>query len=384
MTGGWFAMRHFSIPAMIGEICVIVIALRCGMLPSKFISAMGKSAKLLLGVWAILAIFSSLVIAQDHATSLLTLLRFMLHGLFLAALIHLIRNGKGFDPNIWFLIITAGILGYIMTLTAFALTVPDPANFPWMLRLPSATNIRQIANIIAIPALAPFALLFFGNDKYRWRYGAAIFLITMFIAWSGSRGALFGMVTGILASLFIMRKCPALRQLAAAAICFLGGLAASLTLPLPNASFGLFRFADKLQAPGNVTSGRMEIWMNTITEIGRAPWAGHGAGTFNANMNAAYGIDFNHPHNFILQFTYDWGVIGAASAGGLMILFMLAILKRSSKTPLSGYAGLAGFLTLITIAMVDGALFYPLTIIMALTMVAPIFVTVKQSDYSGQ
>ncbi|NJM50772.1 MAG: O-antigen ligase family protein [Sphingomonadales bacterium] len=377
MEGMWFALRHYSFPAIIGEIAIIMIAIRSGMLPSTYMKSLSKTAMAALLLWAIFALFSSLFIADNRAVSMMTLIRFALHGLFLAALIHMVRQARLFSPIQWLLAIMAGILAYIAVLTLFALTIPDPANFPWMQRLPSATNIRQIANIIAIPAIAPFALLFFSNGKHKWSYAAAIFALTLFIAWSGSRGALFGMVTGTIGALILMRRIPAYSSIAAATASFFCALLASLALSLPTGSFGLFRFANKAQ---DITSGRVEIWINTITEIGKSPWTGHGAGSFNVNMHALHGIDFNHPHNFILQFAYDWGIVGGAAILLLLALFGLTIVRSAAKAPLTGFAALAGFLTLLTISMVDGALFYPLTIMMVLAMVAPVFISNLHQD----
>ena len=373
MTDGWFALRHFSFPAILGEIFIIIIAARQGMMPGKYIAALTKPAKILMLLWAGLAIISSMIVTDNRVSSILTLARFMLHGLFFVSLLHLIMQAAAFSVLKWLKIICAGISAYVGILIIFALTVPDSANFPWMLRMPSATNIRQIANIIAIPAMAPIAIMLFGKGERKWLYALIIFLLTAFIAWSGSRGALFGITGAAIGALLLLRRLPNIRSLAATVLAFATGLLSSLALPLPTGSFGLFRFADKLQTPGQVTSGRMEIWIDTFSEILKSPWIGHGSGRFNANMHQLYGIDFNHPHNFILQFAYDWGIIGALAFLVLLAIFAIEIIRKASQNRLAGFAGLAGFIALLLIGLVDGAFFYPLTIMMAIAILAPLF-----------
>jgi O-antigen ligase len=373
MTSGWFALRHFSIPTIFGEVFVIYLALRGGMLPSHVIEKLSKPVKSLLVIWLLFALVSTLINGEQIANSLLTLIRFILHGLFLASLIHLLNHAGSFSICKWLEIITLGVVSYLCILTVFILTIPEPTKFPWVQRLPSATNIRQIADIIAILAIAPIGLILFGSKSRKWFYALTIFAISLFISWSGSRGALFAMVAASIVPLILFRYPQTLRSSFIAISAFLSGSMASLILPLPAGSFGLFRFVDKVQSPGNVTSGRMEMWISTITEIGKNPWIGYGSGNFNVNMREQYGFDFNHPHNFILQFTYDWGIFGASAALLLIATLAFSILKKSASNGLTGFTALSALSTLLIISMVDGTLFHPLPILLTLTMVAPIF-----------
>ncbi|MBP7952485.1 MAG: O-antigen ligase family protein [Sphingorhabdus sp.] len=379
MSGAWFALRHFSIPATMAELFVIFVALRSGLHLGLLWRALPNLAKAAAALWVLFALISVIFPADARAESAMAysifiLLRFVMHGLFLAALVHLIDGAKGFYAEKWLQIITAGIIAYVAILAIFALTLPDPAQFPWTYRMPSATNIRQIANVIAIPAAAPTALILFGAASRRWAYTALLFVILLFLSWSGSRGALLALAAATCAALLLFRHMPPVKSLLSiiGAYCF--AAAASLALPLPNGSFGLYRFAEKIADSADVSSGRIDIWRNTLTEIANSPWLGHGSGHFNGNMRAIYGFDFNHPHNFILQFAYDWGILGALAAALMLALLGVAIFKRSAgRANLAGFAAMASFLTLMAIGLIDGALFYPLTIMMAAATLAPIF-----------
>jgi O-antigen ligase len=238
--------------------------------------------------------------------------------------------------------------------------------------MPSATNIRQIANIVAIPAAAAIALLLYGKHIPKYQPAAIVLVVTAFIAWSGSRTALFAILISTVAALIVVRTVPTVKALASLAGSFAAGLGFSMLLPAPSPMFGLLRMFDKMRETDNVSSGRVQFWFDTFDQVAKNPWLGHGSGHFRANMNEIYGISFNHPHNFILQFSYDWGVFGAAAAIVLIALLLVMIWKTAPAYPLMGFAAASGCFTLLAIAMVDGALFYPLTIIAAISLAAPI------------
>ena len=124
----------------------------------------------------------------------------------------------------------------------------------------------------------------------------------------------------------------------------------------------------------DATSGRIYVWKKTVEELAAQPFVGHGAGTFREEMGAKYGLNFNHPHQLVLQYIYDWGLIG-----GIAALLLIALLVRKSLSarrevePQFAFLGLAGLSTIGTICMIDGALFSPLSIALALVLLVPIF-----------
>lgn len=372
LSGLQYALRHLSIPALTGEIIFLLYSLRSAFSPWNTARQMPLPVQALLGIWIAFAVSASVFQHDDKPASLLAASRFGLHMCFLAAMVHYIKRSQTPDISRWLNAISVGIICYIAALTIFALCVPEPATFKWATRLPSATNIRQIANIVAIPAAAPIALLLFGNERHRRASALWLTIIVTFLAWSGSRTALFAVIISIFSAMIFMRALPKAKSLAVLAACFATGLLASLPLPTPTSAFGLFRMLDKMQEQDNVSSGRVEFWMNTIGEISKHPWLGYGSGRFRQNMHEIHGTDFNHPHNFILQFTYDWGIFGAAAILSLLLYLLWTIIKRAPSNPLAGFVALLGISILCAIAMVDGAFFYPLTIIAAIILTAPI------------
>ena len=380
LTAMQYAVRHLSIPAIAGELLIIAIAMNSGGSIRTLWRPIPSIVKLIVVSWFTFAMAASLLNADNRLDSIFSLSRFIVHGLFFAAIVHLIRNAALFSENYWLKIIAIGIAGYVALLSIFALIVPDPVNFEWALRMPSATNIRQIANIIAIPAAAPIALLLFGNRIPKYPSAIIVFALVAFIAWSGSRTALFAILVSTIAALIFVRSMPNIRALASLIGSFAAGLGFSMLLPAPSPMFGLLRMFNKFQDTDNISSGRVQFWFDTFAEVSKNPWLGYGSGRFRDNMNELYGISFNHPHNFMLQFSYDWGGFGAVSAFALIALLMTTIWKRAPAHPLAGFAAAAGCFTLLAIAMVDGAFFYPLTIIAAICLAAPIVANWQMSE----
>ena len=117
------------------------------------------------------------------------------------------------------------------------------------------------------------------------------------------------------------------------------------------------------------------MWQNTFTEITKSPWLGYGSGSYNGHMRELYGFDFNHPHNFILQFAYDWGIFGSAAVTALLVILGVSIARRARQNVLAGFAAIAAFGAMIMTALIDGALFHPLTIILPIAILAPVFMS---------
>lgn len=364
-----FSVRHLSLPVTIGELCIILLALREKFSMATAFRGLPTLAKLLVLVWASTAVMSVALSAQHWPLLMFTTMRYALHGLFLAACIYLARNAMDADRDSGIASLSLGAVAYVLVLAVFALAVPNKEEFPWTLRLPTGTNVRQIGYFAAIAAVAPISLLLYGRTKTM-LYAAALIILASFIAWTGSRGALAGLLLGVIAAACFIGRLPAIGRTLCAIICISAGLLISLFIPNPSPEFGLWRMTGSL-AQEDLSSGRGSVWSSTLTEIFKAPLTGHGAGSFNLNMHKIYGFDFNHPHQFILQYIYDWGVIGGAAAMLLILmLFVFCWQQARRRKDAAGYAAVAALCVLAAVGMIDGALFYPFSIFLALAIVA--------------
>ncbi len=373
LVGAIYFVRHYSMPAVTGELAICVIVLASGFSIIPVARKLPLIVSTLIAVWLIFAISSTFHPDRSSGSSWYLVLRYILHGLFFASLVCIITNSKNFILSSWLQTIALGILLYVLVLVIFALVVPDKANFDWTQRMPSATNIRQIGVIIGIATIAPIALLLYNNHFSKWSTAIMIVLMFTFIAWSGTRTALVSIVLGVIGAIIFVRSIPQFRNIGILICSFIGGCLISLILPKPSSGFGLLRMLNQTQDSDDVSSGRTEVWHNTLTEIQKNPWIGYGSGNFRSNMNEIYGNILNHPHNFVLQFVYDWGILGASAALLLIGYLIWIIWKNARFNALFGFAAAAGIISLIVSASVEGALFHPLPIITALALIAPLF-----------
>nr|WP_246156555.1 O-antigen ligase family protein [Sphingorhabdus profundilacus] len=318
---------------------------------------------MLVTIWAIFAFISVVLAREQILASAFATLQYALHGIFLAAVVHLARSSSAaVDRRAWSIsVLVIGGLVYAGLIILFALLIPDKATFPWSLRLPSGTNIRQLGYFVAIASVAPLSLILLGRTK------TALFCLTFaalvtFIAWSGSRGALIGLLLGTVVGAAVMGNALSKLRVGLAVLSFFAGVAASIIVPNPAPEFGLIRMVSSLEQD-DIGSGRSIVWKSTVTEISKSLWIGHGSGTFNKNMHEIYGFDFNHPHQFILQYFYDWGIFGGTAAGFLLLILFLACVKVGRQhNDAAAYASISTLCTIASVSMIDGALFYPLSI----------------------
>lgn len=371
-----FAVRYLSLPVALCELFIIYLAVRSRFDLPLMLRNVGSIPRMLMAIWALFAFLPLVLSNSTRSLSAFATFQYVLHGIFLAAAVHLAQNTHYNDNrrSCSLSVVAIGSCFYVVLLAIFSLLVPDKEAFPWDLRLPTGTNIRQIGYFVAIASVAPLSFVLFGQAKL------AVFSVTFsifvtFIAWSGSRGALVGLVSAsALGAVFLGGSLSKLR-VGIASLSFVAGLAISLAIPAPGPEFGLVRMVSSLEQE-DIGSGRSFVWKSTISEISKAPWVGHGSGSFNKNMWEIYGFDFNHPHQFVLQYFYDWGAIGGGAGGLLLFLLFLTCLRHGRQhKDAAAYASITSLCTIATVGMIDGALFYPLSIFLAIVAIACGFVS---------
>lgn len=378
LSSAAFAVRHYSYMVVLVEILVIWLALRNDLSFSNALLKLPKLVRTLLAIWltfSLIALFSTMA---SLSNAVFILARYLTHGFFLVSLVHLLNQSNKYDIQISLKILSAGAVVYVILLAIFCVLVPNPKDFPWVIRVPSATNIRQIGNNVGLLAIAPLTLML--AIKRRAFFGPAIaFVIVLsFATWTGSRATLLGLFFGIACGLVIVRHFTTLRNMASAAVAAVMSILISIAMPVPDPTFGLFRLVKASGEQDDPSSGRWELWAQTWQQISQSPWIGHGAGRYRDDMNLHFGTTWNHPHNFILQYLYDWGFVGGGIAVILLAIFGVAILRRTKADPLSRFMAITAFCAICATAMIDSPLFHPLPIMIALTQIAPVFAIAKE------
>jgi O-antigen ligase len=373
LSGGQALTRILSLGTVAAEMLILMIGIRGGFTLQPALARAPRPVKILLAIWFLSAVTAMMIGHGSLLIPAFILLRYILICMAFAAMVHILKEAPDYDLHKWFAILMAGGGVYLISLIFFALLVPEPLVFPWGSGLPSATNIRHIGNYLAILAIAPTALFLIGGNKWNWPALAALTAMVTFIAWSGSRAAILGLIICTIAGWFFTRPHVPYKKLLALGGSYAGGLALSLVIPNPSATFGLFRFFGTLQPGVDSSSGRIEIWQNTITQILQQPWLGHGAGRFSTNMGKLYGYDLDNPHNFALQYLYDWGIMGGGAALALLAWLGLLIYRARHNQPIVVFSSIAGYAILLFIGQLEGMLYHPLKMLLVIAMIAPVF-----------
>lgn len=370
-------IQILSVTAIVCEMAILRIASAKGFIWQNYFQAATRPLKIILILWLIIMALSVFTDRENILVSAAITLRYPLHILAFCSLIYLAKNAAATHAQefykTWYATICAAGAAYLSLLIIFSLSVTMRPEFPWSSGLPSATSVRHIANYLALFAIAFVSISLFASKQQKWVFNLGFFALVTFIAWTGARASILGMGASIFVGYLIMRKRVKFSDIRNIFGIFVAGIVASIAIPSPHPSFGMIRFWSKTGAKEDVSSGRIEIWLNTLSSIWEQPLLGHGAGRFGANMSRLYGYDLDNPHNFILQYFYDWGLVG-----GLMAMLMLGwlgwlIFQRRKAVPIAVFSAASGYSMLVLIGLLEGMLYHPIKIVLAMALIAPIF-----------
>ena len=381
MTRAQILIRVLSLVAVFAEILVLLVAIRRGFVFRDVHDATPPRLRIVAGVWISVAMLAVVIGGADNLIfSAIITARYGLQIVTIFALIFLLRSEPQFSAIHWFLWMTAGQMAYLAALTFFIVAIPHPKDFSWLGGLPSATSIRHIANYLSIMCLAPISVFLFAQGHKKHYLLVCIALTGMFVAWSGSRASLIGIGAAVVVAVFVLRRHLRKDRVVVLVSAVSLGALSSLALPTPDSGFGLIHFVDDGVMKVDVSSGRFEMWQRTASAIFEQPLFGHGAGRFYDNMSRLYGYDLDNPHNFILQYGYDWGLIGVSS--GLLLIFVVGIhaLRKANTSPMTGFAGVAGYTMLVTIGLLEGMLYHPLKMLLITAIMLPLLAVKAQPN----
>jgi O-antigen ligase len=162
------------------------------------------------------------------------------------------------------------------------------------------------------------------------------------------------------------RRMPAIRSIAMLILAAVIGAALSTIWIPPGNSFGIL-VASKFSINGStdLSSGRIDLWIEGWRMFTESPILGWGEGSFFALLAMAGKGYHLQPHNFILQFLVSWGAI----AGGIAMFMMARAMLRLHLGLHRAYGMLvavAALDSILIMAMLDGALFTLRTILPAI------------------
>ncbi|MGI9896956.1 O-antigen ligase family protein [Vibrio natriegens] len=180
------------------------------------------------------------------------------------------------------------------------------------------------------------------------------------LIWLGGRGAILSYTIGLMLTLYIIYKHNKLKIKNLVNLSLLTLVSVILSTPFNIYSWnGLNRLLDSSQYYGqdinSLSTNRIELWSLSWDFIKEKPLLGYGAESFLLNSDTI----FRHPHNFIMQWLFDFGTIGAV----LFLIFITLILisgyiNTISKLSDNNLISIAICVGIISNALVSGTLYY--------------------------
>ena len=287
----------------------------------------------------------------------------LLHIAFAVSLGHLIGNINSTSIDKLALLVTGGMAIFALMIAKVFIFHPPLSTFPkevfqWQFAVPGFISVRLFGAFCG--ALLTF-IVFLTIDREKshnarhWHF-IAVALIAGMLIWSGTRAALVGFATAALCGAYFFRVRISAKTFAKLLLCFTAAtVAATLLIPYDDCTFSFICSGDYSDA--NVaTGGRLYLWEFYARSFLDYPL--FGAGPFSASWLAPDGpIKHVQPHNVVLQFLMNWGVIASAAAFAL-----LAVATRRAHNITLAQPHLTPFLMmlycLLAMSMFDGIFFF--------------------------
>lgn len=352
-------LLFYSTPVIMAEIAVIILAIAAGFDIRITFARLHPITRVGAAIWLAAVLFADLIAAPVEAAAIPLLFTTLVHAIFALALWSLVTTAWASHRNSFLICSAAGVGLFGLIFVSIILTEVGNPNFHWIGVGIGITNIRQLGfyGITLVGITLGFAV-----SAHGWRMAIVASGLT-FGFWltilSGSRVA-FTAALLVAFAVGISSESRSRTSLAALVAIALAVAVPTSYLLVPHEAWGFDRIIARSLSGGSLneyTSGRLAIWQETWSAILQSPFLGHGEGQFRSQIASA-GNGLNQPHNAVLQFLYQWGLIGTVGLT-LMLVSTLrnlgAAMRRRTEADLAAIGAATG---LLAAAMLDGSLYY--------------------------
>ena len=202
-------------------------------------------------------------------------------------------------------------------------------------------------------------------------------LLWALLFWSGSRGALLGMVAAYLFSTVLFwrhLRTTVLPVLASAAL----GAALSMLLQPAMYSYGMLnRLVTTVGGNSDrLSGGRLSLWRDSLGVFEQHPIMGNGFNQFRY-LTEGFDRDWLQAHSIVIQSLVDIGIVGAVSLGFLLLFYWVKALNLLRRDPNAiRLAAFSGLNAMLVMSLFDGTLYHPETttsfaVLFALALATP-------------
>lgn len=253
------------------------------------------------------------------------------------------------------------------------MVLDDPYFYDWVYQIGFFGNIRYVTILTSIGLICSLYLMLKANHLKKLLFLILSTLIMSFILWSGTRSVYIGLT--LISLYFIYTSTNKLKNVLFFLLIVSSSIFIATRFPVDKSSLGLDRVG-KFS-----TSGRIEIWIDTIHYIMQKPFFGYGAESF-GSVHSFYGGSASHlvqAHNIILQVLIEFGATGLLI---LSIIFIINFFKTNQITrPLTDQTlFIAIVINYLTIGLFDGVAYYSFSLYFLALMFALLRITAKSTN----
>lgn len=332
--------RQLGFVYLAGEMLVLFHARHCGLDLTRIVRAMPIWAQLALTLFLATFWISSVFVSHMVPFSLGLSLGWVVHLLFAASLYHLATSATDIDPRAIANGFVAGLAALAVFIALHFAAAPDalfgrsvgfftdPVKIDLGSAIPGFISSRLFGSWCGAVLALLTGIAWRCDDTRGWhRLYMMLALAFCLTVWTATRAALLGW--GVcLPIAWLLAGPPASRTVYTRLPIYL--LAATvLALMLPPYGDGQFTFfrGDSMGSADAMATGRLTLWTNALHVAANYPLLGSGAGSswWMVPLNGFYHVQ---PHNALVQFVLNWGLIPTIPA---LVLIVGATWKAHSN-----------------------------------------------------
>ena len=273
-------------------------------------------------------------------------------------------------------------LGFYLTgliLLQFWFAHPNPSGHNWFTGTPAFGHIRYVGYYALAGLIFSMSPLLGLGEGVSWGerllVGAAMAFCWAFLFWAGGRAAIGAAVAGAVVFLWFAPRRQRPWVAGVSLLAATAGAWLSTLFRVADPRMGFFQSIERTASATSVnalSTGRLAMWETTIEAIEKHPWFGLGPEGYLYLETKVYGVQ---PHNLLLQFLVEWGLIGTVLFAALLFLVFRKALSNLGQEEKSLHrtariTALALLVAFTVHSLVDGLYYHVVPLMLLFTSIA--------------
>jgi O-antigen ligase len=278
-----------------------------------------------------------------------------------------------------------GFIGMVFVHAAVLYFGPYCDSETWLKDPFLSPNMRDIGDL-ATAAIAIFGVMFWLNTHKT--HSAMLFgLFTIswaYLLWSGGRTAIASALLVNVLTLVVLRFYAQLawQKIALSGLALIVAYLLCMQLSIYDWN-GVVRYSGEWQQSnsGDMTNGRLDMWLWSIDAIMRKLWIGHGPYSFYF-LAERFEHQFwhDHPHNLVIQSLIEWGAIGTTLLLGLLLALAIIGIKQLKSRAIAkdgDFLAAASVVLMLTLGSLTGGSYWDYQPVIILVTAFALFPALK-------